>query len=214
MTGVVAPLASPLLSGLTDVRGWCPSTATSSRTFGQHALLKRKARRARTVRLPVRQGEPAGCAVRFFHSPRAEILVAVVRLAVSGLVEEIVGRVRHKRQMPDVCATPPEVFSRWMKVVFVRVSPPVGPFSVLATVTLSQGMAFGATKARSEEESPVFTKPQTVLVSRECCHVTRIGPTATTAGFVLFSNGSGLKKWVVSCFSSSLNRVASGVKST
>src|SRR6267378_3075476 len=103
MTGVVAPLASPLLSGLTDVRGWCPSTATSSRTFGQHALLKRKARRARTVRLPVRQGEPAGCAVRFFHSPRAEILVAVVRLAVSGLVEEIVGRVRHKRQMPDVC---------------------------------------------------------------------------------------------------------------
>src|SRR5882762_8158689 len=31
------------------------------------------------------------------------ILVAVVRLAVSGLVEEVVGRVRHKRQMPDVC---------------------------------------------------------------------------------------------------------------
>jgi len=45
---------------------------------------------------------------------------------------------------------------------------------------------------------------QTVLVSRECCHVARVVP---------FSNGLGLKKWVMICFSSSLNNVASGVKS-
>jgi len=83
----------------------------------------------------------------------------------------------------------------------------------LSAVTRSQAMAFGATKRESEEELPGFTWPQTVLVSRECCHVTRTGPTATTAGFVLFSNGLGLKKWVMSCFSSSLNSVACGVKS-
>src|SRR5207302_11436636 len=111
-------------------------------------------------------------------------------------------------------ATPPEVFNRWMKVVSDSVSPPVGPLSAPTTVTKSQAMAFGATKAGSEEELPGFTWPQTVLVSRECCHVARIVPAATTAGFVLFSNGLGLKKWVVTCFPSSLNKVACGVKST
>src|SRR6266404_8643456 len=100
-----------------------------------------------------------------------------------------------------------------MKVVSVSVSPPVGALSSQTTVSRSQAMAFGATKAASEEELPGFTWPQTVLESRECCHVARIGPTATTAGLVLFSNGLGLKKWVVSCLPSSLNKVASGVKS-
>ena len=42
-----------------------------------------------------------------------------------------------------------------------------------------------------------------MLVSRESCHVARIVP---------FSAGLGLKKWVVTCLSLSVNRVASGVK--
>jgi hypothetical protein len=52
-----------------------------------------------------------------------------------------------------------------------------------------------------------------MLLSRECCHVTRIGPGATTAGFVLISVGLGLKKWLVSCLKSSLKSAACGVKS-
>src|SRR4030095_2510019 len=98
-------------------------------------------------------------------------------------------------------ATPPEVFSRWMKVVAVSVWPPVGPSWAPATGSRSQGMAPGATKSGSEEE--IARPPQTVLVSRECCHVARIVP---------FSNGLGLKKWVVTGFSWSFNKVACGVK--
>ena len=44
---------------------------------------------------------------------------------------------------------------------------------------------------------PGFTSPQTVLVSRECCHVARTMPAAATVGSALLSNGLGLKKWVV-----------------
>jgi hypothetical protein len=54
-------------------------------------------------------------------------------------------------------------------------------------------MAPGATKLGLEEELPGFTWPQTVLVSFECCHVARIMPAASTPGFVLVSNGLGLK---------------------
>ena len=66
-------------------------------------------------------------------------------------------------------------------------------------------MAPGATKAGSEEEwvdNP--NRAQTALVSRESCHVARTVPP---------SSGLGLKKWVVSCLSRSLNSVACGVKS-
>jgi hypothetical protein len=56
------------------------------------------------------------------------------------------------REQPVEGATPPEVFSRWMKVVAVSVSPPVGPSWAPATGSRSQGMASGATKAGSEEE--------------------------------------------------------------
>ena len=102
-----------------------------------------------------------------------------------------------------------------MKVVFVSVSPPVGPSSDSSRRKRSQAMAPGATKAGSVgQESPGdrSTLPQTVLVSRECCHVARIGP-SPLRWLVLVSNGLGLKKWVMICLSSSLNRVASGVKS-
>src|SRR2546423_6684701 len=105
-------------------------------------------------------------------------------------------------------ASPPEVFSRWMKVVSASASPPVGPLSAPTTVTRSQAMAFGATKAESDEELPALTWPQTVLVSLECCQVARIVPTADTAGLVFCSNGFGLKKCVVICLPSSLSRVA------
>ena len=45
----------------------------------------------------------------------------------------------------------------------------------------------------------------TVLVSREFCHVARIVP---------FSDGFGLKKWVMICLRESVNKVACGVKRT
>jgi hypothetical protein len=57
-------------------------------------------------------------------------------------------------------------------------------------------MAAGATKSGSEEA--IAWPPQTMLVSRESCHVARIVP---------FSAGLGLKKWVVTCLSLSANRV-------
>jgi hypothetical protein len=81
------------------------------------------------------------------------------------------------------------VFSRWTKVVLVSVSPPVGPSSVPVTVTLSQAMASDLTNAGSVEESPGspgpldgLTLPHTVLESRACCHVTRIGPSGHQRG--------------------------------
>src|SRR5580765_2753479 len=89
-----------------------------------------------------------------------------------------------------------------MKLVAVSVSPPVGPPWTPAIGSLSHGMASGATKRESDEE--IARPPQTMLVSRECCHVARIVP---------FSDGLGLKKWVVTGLSWSLNKVASGVKS-
>src|SRR5262249_52847287 len=68
------------------------------------------------------------------------------------------------------------------------------------TFTRSHAIAPGLTKFGSVEEPT--TLPQTVLVSRECCQVARMTP---------FSIGLGLKKWVVTCFNSSLNNVACGV---
>ncbi len=52
-----------------------------------------------------------------------------------------------------------------------------------------------------------------MLVSRECCQVARMVPSATTAGLVFGSTGLGLKKCVVTWSPSPLNSVASGVKS-
>ena len=52
-------------------------------------------------------------------------------------------------------ASPPVVFSRWMKVVFANTLPPAAPFSTPTFVTLSQGMALGETTA----ELPDFTSP-------------------------------------------------------
>ena len=80
-------------------------------------------------------------------------------------------------------ATPPTVFTRWMKVVTVSLPPPVGPAWVPFFSTRSQGMAFSLTNARSKEKS--FTRPQTVLVSLECCQAARMKP---------FSSGLGPKK--------------------
>lgn len=51
-----------------------------------------------------RQGEPNGYDARFPHSIYAEILVVVVpAFSDNLLVEEVVGRVRHKRLLTDVC---------------------------------------------------------------------------------------------------------------
>src|SRR5215468_9123670 len=101
---------------------------------------------------------------------------------------------------PDDGANPPAVFNRCMKVVFVSSSPPVGPAKVPTALTRSQAIEPGLTKFGSVEEPS--TRPQTVLVSRECCQVARMTP---------FSNGLGLKKWVVTCSTWPLNKVACGV---
>src|SRR5215470_10265883 len=89
-----------------------------------------------------------------------------------------------------------------MKVVFTSLSPPVGPAKVPTsfTFTRSQAIEPGLTNLGSVEEPS--TRPQTVLVSREFCQVARMTP---------FSNGLGLKKWVVTCSTWPLNKVACGV---
>src|SRR4029077_1213827 len=101
-----------------------------------------------------------------------------------------------------------------MKVVPVSAPFPTGPSSLPDTVNRSQATEFGATNAGSDEALFGPTNAQTVLLSLECCQVARIAPGAITAGLVLFSNGLGLKKWVMICRSAPLNRVASGVKRT
>src|SRR5882757_5466085 len=97
-----------------------------------------------------------------------------------------------------------------MNVVRVSVSPPVGPSSAPATVTLSQATAPGATKLGSEEESPSgfegegpCTLHQTVLASRECCQVTCILP---------LSSGLFRRSWVMTSLSALLNRLGCCVK--
>ncbi len=58
-----------------------------------------------------------------------------------------------------------------MKVVFTSLSPPVGPAKVPTsfTFTRSQAIEPGLTNLGSVEEPS--TRPQTVLVSRECCQI-------------------------------------------
>src|SRR3954447_12181495 len=90
-------------------------------------------------------------------------------------------------------ATPPDVFTRWMNAVLVRVSPPVGPSSVPTTLSKTQAIAPGLTKAGSDEALPGFAWPHTVLASPEWCHVARITPRETSAGLELFSAGFALK---------------------
>src|SRR5262249_49516823 len=103
-------------------------------------------------------------------------------------------------------ASPPDVFSRWMKVVIDSVlSPGFGPFLTPAIGSRSQAMASDATKAVSVQG--IALPPQTVLVSFEYCHIARIIPPSDGLGLTL-------KKWVMTCFPSTLsNNVASGVKS-
>src|SRR5262245_52827390 len=109
-------------------------------------------------------------------------------------------------------ATPPDVFTRWTKVVGVSLSPPVGPSSIPTFTSRSQATAPRATKAESVKILSALA--QTLLVSRECCHVARIAPGATTPGPASGSCGFGLKKWVVRAPPSSSNSVACGVTST
>jgi len=79
-------------------------------------------------------------------------------------------------------ASPPTVFRRWTKVVSASSSPAVGPSSAPTTFSNNQGIASGCTVTEAT------ANPQTLLVSRESCHVTRGVP---------FSIGLGLRKWVI-----------------
>src|SRR5215204_3917851 len=98
---------------------------------------------------------------------------------------------------PTAGASPPTVFTRCMKVVFVNRSP-VGPAWVPVSFTFSrtQGIESDLTMAA------LTSLAQTELVSRESCHETRIAPP---------SFGLGLEKCVISCSPTSLNKVACGV---
>ena len=77
-------------------------------------------------------------------------------------------------------ATPPEVFSRWMKVVAANVPPPVGPTYTPAIGSSSQAMASFATKRASVEG--IAVPPQTMLESLESCQVARIFPSSDGLG--------------------------------
>lgn len=104
---------------------------------------------------------------------------------------------------PVVGATPPAVFSRWINVVRVSLSPSVGPGWSPTTSSKSQGIAPGATNAESDEEA--IATAQTVLLSLESCHVARGVPP---------SAGLGLRKCVRICLSLFLNKVACGPKNS
>src|SRR5512139_3370646 len=119
-------------------------------------------------------------------------------------------------EQPVDGASPPTVFTRWTKVVFVRVSPPVGPSLAPDTVSRSQATAPSLTKSGSVALVAVCSgvaKAQMVLVSKYCHAARIVPPTATTFGLVLGSHGLGAKKWVMICLPPSWDRVASGVKS-
>ena len=73
-----------------------------------------------------------------------------------------------------------------MKVVFVNLSPPVGPAWVPVSFTFSLSQAIESVLTMAE----LTRLAHTVLVSRESCQVARIVPPST---------GLGLKKWVISC---------------
>src|SRR5882724_1494961 len=104
--------------------------------------------------------------------------------------------------------TPPEVFSRWTKVVCARISPPVGPSCDPTAWSNNQGIAPALTKFGSLEDP--MGRAQTALVSSEFCHVARGVP---------LSDGLGLRKCVMICWGISApftlkvrNKVACGEK--
>ena len=131
-------------------------------------------------------------------------------------VEEVVGRVRHERLMPTSAgeaqpvdgATPPWVFSRWTKVV-VRQRVATGG-SVLGSNHLEQEP--GNRTLLDEVGGPVEDgRPPWP----RWCSCPGVLPRGANRALDLRRDRLrlGLKKWVMICLSSSLNRVASGVKS-
>src|SRR5581483_11794991 len=103
-------------------------------------------------------------------------------------------------------ADPPLVFKRWTNVVLLRAAPPVGPSCEPIDCSKRQAMAplfgqLGSEPARIEAgeggsvECESGTCAQTLLVSKELCHVALpkgSGSGAASLGFV-----SGLRKWVM-----------------
>ena len=83
-------------------------------------------------------------------------------------------------------ATPPEVFSRWIKVVRGQPFAAGGPGLISNHLEQEPGNAPGATNWEAEDEA--IDAAQTVLVSFECCQGARAVP---------LSNGLGLRKWVM-----------------
>src|SRR5215470_5026828 len=93
-----------------------------------------------------------------------------------------------------------------MKVVFASLLPPVGPTSAPAFGRSSHGIAPSSTNCEFVEDCSggEVLLPQTLLLSRESCHVGRSVPA---------SSGLGLLKWVMIWRSSpswTSNRVACG----
>src|SRR6266568_2054473 len=90
-------------------------------------------------------------------------------------------------------ASPPVVFSRWTKVVFVSVSPPVGPFWTPTSSSRSQATALLSTVTAPLPSGPDGCSLAQIMLESRCCHVTRIAPLATTFGSVLGSGGLVLR---------------------
>jgi len=59
--------------------------------------------------------------------------------------------------------SPPEVFRRWIKVVFARMSPPLGPRCVPTAWSSNQGIALEATNLESVETPFGAVVAQTAL---------------------------------------------------
>ena len=85
------------------------------------------------------------------------------------------------REQPLEGATPPEVFSRWMKVVAVSVSPPLGPAWTPAIGRMQPGDGTGRDEVATRC-TEIAWPPQTMLESRESCHVARIVPSSVGVG--------------------------------
>ena len=90
------------------------------------------------------------------------------------------------------------VFKRWMKVVWVRTLPPVGPCCEPIDCSKRQAIAPVFGQLGSEPAGIAFecrTCAHTLLLSKELCHVAL--PKGSGFGAAALGFASGLRKWVM-----------------
>jgi len=157
-------------------------------------------------------GEPDGAPSGF--SPLTRLR------GVRGRVEEVVGRVGHERQVADVHRRAQPVDGPLLQRCSAagrRWCATAGPHRRARSPTRPRQTSprgRNSERRRQGRRGTARRRPDGARILR-ALPVARIGPMAVSAGLVFFSSGLGLKKWVMSALSpSSLNNVASGVKST